>query len=71
MSNSQWFEGLLQVSDTRSGIGDAAQIRASYVRKQKTESAGCDAHPEVAAGEMYNTVHLKQRSKGTVRSVQP
>ena len=35
--NSQWFENLLQGLGHEVWIGDAAQIRASYVRKQKTD----------------------------------
>ena len=35
--NSQWFEDLLQELGDEVWIGDAAQIRASYVRKQKTD----------------------------------
>ena len=35
--NSQWFEDLLQGFGHEVWIGDAAQIRASYVRKQKTD----------------------------------
>lgn len=35
--NSQWFEDLLARLGHEVWIGDAAQIRASYVRKQKTD----------------------------------
>lgn len=35
--NSQWFEDLLDGLGHELWIGDAAQIRASYVRKQKTD----------------------------------
>ena len=35
--NSQWFIDLLQQLGHEVWIGDAAQIRASYVRKQKTD----------------------------------
>jgi transposase len=35
--NSQWFMDLLQQLGHEVWIGDAAQIRASYVRKQKTD----------------------------------
>ena len=35
--NSQWFVDLLQRLGHEVWIGDAAQIRASYVRKQKTD----------------------------------
>lgn len=35
--NSQWFVDLLQGLGHEIWIGDAAQIRASYVRKQKTD----------------------------------
>ena len=35
--NSQWFVDLLQRLGHEIWIGDAAQIRASYVRKQKTD----------------------------------
>jgi transposase len=35
--NSQWFIDLLQRCGHKVWIGDAAQIRASYVRKQKTD----------------------------------
>lgn len=35
--NSQWFIDLLQRLGHEVRIGDAAQIRASYVRKQKTD----------------------------------
>jgi transposase len=35
--NSQWFEDLLRELGHEVWIGDAAQIRASYVRKQKTD----------------------------------
>jgi len=35
--NSQWFEDLLQDMGHEVWVGDAAQIRASYVRKQKTD----------------------------------
>jgi transposase len=35
--NSQWFEDLLQGLGHEVWIGDAAQIRAGYVRKQKTD----------------------------------
>lgn len=34
--NSQWFEDLLQDLGHEVWVGDAAQIRASYIRKQKT-----------------------------------
>jgi len=35
--NSQWFLELLQQLGHEVWVGDAAQIRASYVRKQKTD----------------------------------
>ena len=35
--NSQWFEDLLGQLGHEVWVGDAAQIRASYVRKQKTD----------------------------------
>ena len=35
--NSQWFVELLQQLGHEVWVGDAAQIRASYVRKQKTD----------------------------------
>jgi len=35
--NSQWFEDLVQDLGHEVWVGDAAQIRASYVRKQKTD----------------------------------
>ena len=35
--NSQWFIELVQDLGHEIWIGDAAQIRASYVRKQKTD----------------------------------
>jgi transposase len=35
--NSQWFIELVQDLGHELGIGDAAQIQASYVRKQKTD----------------------------------
>ena len=35
--NTQWFEELLERLGHEVWIGDAAQIRASYVRKQKTD----------------------------------
>lgn len=35
--NSQWFEDLLQDLGHEVWVGDAAQIRASYLRKQKTD----------------------------------
>ncbi len=35
--NTQWFEDLLERLGHEVWIGDAAQIRASYVRKQKTD----------------------------------
>jgi transposase len=37
VGNDQWFVSLLQKLDHEVWIGDAAQIRASYVRKQKTD----------------------------------
>ena len=35
--NCQWFLELLQQLGDEVWVGDAAQIRASYVRKQKTD----------------------------------
>ena len=35
--NSQWFIELLERLGHQVWIGDAAEIRASYVRKQKTD----------------------------------
>src|SRR5271157_1598568 len=35
--NSQWFVDLLQQLGHEVWVGDAAQIRASYVRRQKTD----------------------------------
>jgi transposase len=37
VGNDQWFVRLLQRLDHEVWVGDAAQIRASYVRKQKTD----------------------------------
>lgn len=37
VGNSQWFVQLLERLGHEVRIGDAAQIRASYVRKQKTD----------------------------------
>ena len=37
MGNSQWFVGLLERLGHEVWIGDHAKIRASYVRKQKTD----------------------------------
>src|SRR5271157_1825531 len=50
--NSQWLVELLQRLRHEVWIGDAAQIRASYVRKQKTDKrdAGCDAHLAAVVG---------------------
>jgi transposase len=39
--NSQWFIDRLQQMGHEVWIGDAAQIRASYVRKQKTDRRDC------------------------------
>src|ERR1700732_2948773 len=38
--NSQWFVELVEDLGHEIWIGDAAQIRASYVRKQKTDRGG-------------------------------
>ena len=35
--NSQWFPEMLELLGHQVWVGDAAQIRASYVRKQKTD----------------------------------
>ena len=37
VGNDQWFVQLLQRLGHQVWVGDAAQIRASYVRKQKTD----------------------------------
>ena len=37
VGNSQWFVGLVERLGHQVWIGDAAQIRASYIRKQKTD----------------------------------
>ncbi len=37
VGNSQWFMGLVEQLGHQVWIGDAAQIRASYIRKQKTD----------------------------------
>jgi transposase len=37
VGNSQWFVGFLELLGHEIWIGDAAQIRASYVRQQKTD----------------------------------
>jgi transposase len=37
VGNDQWFVQLLQKLDHEVWVGDAAQIRASYIRKQKTD----------------------------------
>jgi len=37
VGNSQWFVQLIEQLGHEIWIGDAAQIRASYMRKQKTE----------------------------------
>jgi transposase len=37
VGNDQWFVQLLQRLGHEVWVGDAAQIRASYVRKQKTD----------------------------------
>jgi transposase len=37
MGNSLWFERLMEQLGHELWIGDAAQIRASYVRRQKTD----------------------------------
>ena len=37
VGNSQWFVGLLEGLGYEVWIGDAAQIRSSYVRKQKSD----------------------------------
>jgi hypothetical protein len=45
--NTQWFEDLLDRLGHEVWIGDAAEIRASYVRKQKTDrrDAAADGEP--------------------------
>ncbi len=40
--NSQWFIELVEDLGHEIWIGDAAQIRASYVRKQKTDKRDAD-----------------------------
>ena len=40
--NSQWFVELVEDLGHEIWIGDAAQIRASYVRKQKTDKRDAD-----------------------------
>jgi len=37
VGNSQWFVPLMERLGHEIWIGEAAQIRASYVRKQKTD----------------------------------
>ena len=50
--NSQWFLELVEDLGHSIWVGDAAQIRASYVRKQKTDKrdAGPGATRSAAAG---------------------
>src|SRR5580704_16994566 len=40
--NSQWFEELVKSRGHELWMGDAARIRASYVRKQKTDKRDAD-----------------------------
>jgi transposase len=47
--NSQWFIELIEDMGHAIWIGDAAQIRASYVRKQKTDKRDA-AHTETGDG---------------------
>ena len=58
--NTQWFEDLLDRLGHEVWIGDAAEIRASYVRKQKTDRRDAahilkllieDRFPKVVAAE--------------------
>jgi transposase len=39
--NGQWFVNLLQQLGHEVWIGDAAQIRASYVRRRRTSATRC------------------------------
>jgi|ERR1022692_1797146 transposase len=64
--NSQWFIELVQELGHVILIGDAAQIRASYVRKQKDGQAGRGAHAEAAAGKTFP--HVVDSRPGRARS---
>lgn len=54
--NSQWLIELLERLGHEIWIGDAAQIRASYVRKEKTDRRDAGAHTAIAAGGSVSTI---------------
>jgi transposase len=61
--NSQWFLDLLERLGHEVWIGDAAQIRASYVRKQKTDKRDA-RHILKKFGDRRDVFHdLSHRSK--------
>lgn len=62
MGNSQWFIELVEDLGHAIWIGDAAQIRASYVRKQKTDKR--DAEHSGDAGGAGSRVGTAGRPAG-------
>ena len=60
--NSQWFLDLVQRLGHEIRVGDAAKIRASYVRKQKTDKRDAGQYLEAAVRETVSPVVDAERS---------
>ena len=54
--NSQWFLDLVQRLGHEIRVGDAAKIRASYVRKQSAGQAGRGSYLDLAVRETVSPI---------------
>ena len=67
--NSQWFIDLLERLGHLVWVGDAAQIRASYVRQAEDRQAGCGAHSSVADGGSVSALVGGERGAAGLRQL--
>src|SRR5450755_145295 len=67
--NSQWFIELLQQLGHEAWVGDATQIRASYVRQQKTEKRDAAAIPGLLVEDRFPKLWMPSAEQRDVRQL--
>ncbi len=67
--NSQWFEELVKSRGHELWIGDAARIRASYVRKQKTDKRDADHILTLLIEKRFPRIWIADQQQRDVRQL--
>jgi transposase len=69
VGNAQWFQRLVESLGHQLWIGDAAQIRASYVRKQKTDKRDAGHILKLLVEERFPRIWVADRQQRDIRQL--